>query len=65
MDPQEQQQEQQQEQPQKQRRVVDVAVNTQQDALQLLVTFINLGQKRGAFSLEESAKIWECIKMFA
>lgn len=63
MDPQEQQQ--QQEGEKKQHRVVDVAVNTQQDALQLLVTFINLGQKRGAFSLEESAKIWECIKMFA
>ena len=48
----------------KQVRLVDVPVNTQQDALQLVVTFLNLAQKRGAFSFDESAKIWECIKMF-
>jgi len=48
----------------KQTRLVDVPVNSPQDALQLLVTFINLAQKRGAFTLDESAKLWECIKMF-
>ena len=48
----------------KQLRLVDVPINTQNDALQLLVTFINLAQKRGAFTLDESAKLWECIKMF-
>lgn len=48
----------------KQVRLVDVPVNTQQDALQLVVTFLNLAQKRGAFTLDESAKIWDCIKMF-
>ena len=48
----------------KQTRLVDVPVNNTQDALQLLVTFINLAQKRGAFTLDESAKLWECIKMF-
>jgi hypothetical protein len=48
----------------KQTRLVDVPVNNTQDALQLLVTFINLEQKRGAFTLDESAKLWECIKMF-
>lgn len=45
-------------------RLVDVKVNTPQDALNLLVTFLNLAQKRGAFALEESGKIWECIKIF-
>lgn len=45
-------------------RLVDVVVNTQQDALQLIVTFLNLAQKRGAFTLDESAKLWECIKSF-
>lgn len=45
-------------------RLVDIALNSQQDALQLIVTFINLAQKRGAFTLDESAKIWDCIKMF-
>ena len=48
----------------KQVRLVDVPLNTQQDALQLLVTFLNLAQKRGTFTLYESAKLWECIKMF-
>jgi hypothetical protein len=48
----------------KQVRLVDVPLNTQQDALQLLVTFLHLAQKRGAFTLDESAKLWECIKMF-
>jgi hypothetical protein len=48
----------------KQVRLVDVPLNTQQDALQLIVTFLHLAQKRGAFTLDESAKLWECIKMF-
>ena len=48
----------------KQLRLVEVPLNSQQDALQLIVTFLNLAQKRGAFTLDESAKLWECIKMF-
>ena len=48
----------------KQTRLVDVPLTTQQDALQLIVTFLNLAQKRGAFTLDESAKLWDCIKMF-
>jgi hypothetical protein len=45
-------------------RLVDVPVTNQNEALQLIATFLNLAQKRGAFSLDESAKLWECIKMF-
>jgi len=48
----------------KQVRLVDIPINTQQDALQLIVTFLHLAQKRGAFTLDESAKLWECIKSF-
>jgi len=48
----------------KQVRLVDMPLNTQQEALQLIVTFLHLAQKRGSFSLDESAKLWECIKMF-
>lgn len=48
----------------KQVRLVDIPLTNQQEALQLIVTFLNLAQKRGAFSLDESAKLWECIKMF-
>ena len=45
-------------------RLVDVPVTKQHEALQLIATFLNLAQKRGAFTLDESAKIWECIKYF-
>jgi hypothetical protein len=48
----------------RQMRLVDLPLETQQDALQLIVTFLNLAQKRGSFTLDESAKLWECIKMF-
>lgn len=49
---------------QKQTKLVDVVVTSPSEALQLIATFLNLAQKRGAFSLDESAKIWECIKFF-
>lgn len=45
-------------------RLVDIPVSNQNEALQLIVTFLNLAQKRGMFTLDESAKIWECIKYF-
>jgi hypothetical protein len=48
----------------RQTRLVDVQVTNQNEALQLIVTFLNLAQKRGAFTLDESAKLWECIKLF-
>jgi len=48
----------------KQVRLVDIPLNSQQDALQLIVTFLHLAQKRGVFTLDESAKLWECVKMF-
>jgi len=45
-------------------RLVDVPVANQNEALQLIVTFLNLAQKRGSFTLDESAKLWECVKFF-
>ena len=33
-------------------------------ALNVMVLFLNLAQNRGAFRIDESAKIFECIKMF-
>jgi hypothetical protein len=48
----------------KETRLVDVEVTDQQVGLQLIATFLNLAQKRGAFSIDESAKIWECLKKF-
>jgi hypothetical protein len=45
-------------------KLVDVPINDENTALNVLVNFLNLAQKRGAFGLDESAKIWECIKVF-
>ena len=33
-------------------------------ALNVLVGFVNLAQKRGVFNVQESAKIWEAIQTF-
>ena len=33
-------------------------------ALNVMVSFLNVAQKRGAFAMNESAKIWECVKIF-
>lgn len=57
------QQEVQQEQ-QQQLNITSIEVQNENVALNLMVSFLQLGHKRGAYSLEESAKIWECIKMF-
>jgi len=45
-------------------KLVDVPINDENTALNVMVSFISLAQKRGAFSIDESAKLWECIKMF-
>ena len=46
------------------KQLVDVPVNDENAALNLLVGFVFLAHKRGVFTLEESAKIWECVKKF-
>ena len=45
-------------------KLVDVVIADENIALNVLVSFLNLGQRRGVFSMDESAKIWECIKVF-
>ncbi len=45
-------------------RLVDVQVKDENTALNVMVGFLNLAHKRGVFTIDESAKIWECIKMF-
>jgi hypothetical protein len=44
--------------------LTSIEVTDEVVALNLLVSFINLAQKRGAFTIDESAKIWECVKKF-
>lgn len=51
-------------QQQKQVRITDVEITDENVALNILVGFLELAHKKGAFSFEESAKIWECIKRF-
>tara|TARA_A100001015_G_scaffold320073_1_gene445145 strand:+ start:2905 stop:3138 length:234 start_codon:yes stop_codon:yes gene_type:complete len=41
-----------------------IEVKDENVALNLLVSYLHLAQKRGAFNLQESAKIWECVKLF-
>jgi len=45
-------------------KLVDIPVNDENTALNLLVGFISVAHKRGVFTLEESSKIWECVKKF-
>ena len=49
---------------QKEVRIVDIQVTDENVALNLIVSFLSLAQKRGSFSFDESAKIWECVKKF-
>ena len=50
--------------PTNQVRLVDAVIDSQNMALNVMVGFIGVAQKRGVFSLDESAKLYECIKMF-
>lgn len=49
---------------QKEFRLVDVEITDENTALNVMVSFLSLAHKRGVFGIDESAKIWECIKMF-
>ena len=45
-------------------RLVDIPISDENTALNVMVSFLSLAHKRGAFGIDESSKIWECIKMF-
>ena len=47
-----------------QQKLVDIQISDENTALNVLVSFVALAHQRGAFSIEESAKIWECVKFF-
>ena len=42
----------------------DIKIENENIALNVLVGMVNIAQKRGAFSLEESSKAWECVQVF-
>ena len=45
-------------------KLIDVEIVNENVALNVMVSFLNLAQRRGVFSIDESAKIWECVKKF-
>jgi len=48
----------------KQVNLLDIEIKDENDALNVMVGFLGLAQKRGVFAINESAKIFECIKKF-
>jgi ABC-type transporter Mla MlaB component len=42
----------------------DIKIADETTALNVLVAFVELAQRRGCYSIDESSKIWECIKIF-
>jgi len=42
----------------------NVVIADENTALNVMVSFLHMAQKRGAFNIQESAKVWECIQMF-
>ncbi len=54
-----------QEEPvQKEIRLVDIPISDENTALNVMVGFLHTAHKRGVFTIDESAKIWECISKF-
>jgi hypothetical protein len=49
---------------QKQPLLTDINITDENTALNVMVSFLHLAQKRGVFNLQESAKVWECVKLF-
>lgn len=50
--------------PPQQASITDVNITDENTALNVMVSYLHLAQKRGAFNMQESAKIWECVKLF-
>jgi len=49
---------------QKQINLDDLEVSSQDVALNLMAQFLELAQKRGAFTFQEASKIYDCLKYF-
>ena len=45
-------------------KLIDVVIADENTSLNVMISFLALAQKRGAFGIDEAAKIWECIKIF-
>ena len=45
--------------------LVEIPVTDDNVAFNLLIAFIGVANKRGAFNIQEAAKLWECITRFS
>ena len=54
-----------QSQPPSPPKLVDIQIVNESTALNVMVGFLNLAQRRGSYTIDESSKIHECIKMFS
>ncbi len=55
---------QEQQQQQQQVNLLEMPVTNENEALNVMVNFLHLAQRRGAFAIAEAAKIYECVKIF-
>jgi len=51
--------------PPSQINLLNIEIDSANTALNVMVGFLGLAQKRGAFAINESAKIFECINKFS
>ena len=45
--------------------LINTPVTDENTALNVLVGFIGIAQRRGVFNIQESAKLWEAIQRFS
>ena len=56
--------EQQQPQQGQQVNLLEMPVTNENEALNVMVNFLHLAQRRGAFAIAEAAKVYDCVKIF-
>tara|TARA_B110000971_G_C20022216_1_gene506916 strand:- start:1224 stop:1463 length:240 start_codon:yes stop_codon:yes gene_type:complete len=42
----------------------DIVIDSESKAITVMAGMLEVAQSRGVFNIEESAKLWECIKKF-
>ncbi len=48
----------------KQPDINSIMITDENTALNIMISFLHMAQKRGAFNMQESAKVWECVQIF-
>ena len=48
----------------KQPDINSIMITDENTALNVMISFLHMAQKRGAFNMQESAKVWECVQIF-